>query len=105
MKQLLTIVCCAGVLATAMPAPVFAATGVIERACRQSNRTAATPQMCGCIQRVANDSLNRSERRKVAKFFSNPHQAQEVRQSDRRTDETLWKRYKAFGQQAQKSCG
>ena len=105
MKQLLTIVCCAGILATAMPTPVFAASGVIERACRQSNRTAATPQMCSCIQRVANDSLNRSERRKVAKFFSDPHQAQEVRQSDRRTDEMLWKRYKAFGLQAQKSCG
>lgn len=105
MKTFLTIAFSAGLLVTSAPAPVFAAPGVIDRACRQSDRQAATPQLCSCIQRVANQSLNRTERRKVAKFFSDPHQAQQVRQSDRSTDEVLWKRYKAFGEQARNSCG
>ena len=105
MKTFLTIAVCAGLLASGAPAPVIAGPGVIDRACRQSNCQAATPQLCSCIQRVANNSLSRSERRKVAKFFSDPHQAQQVRQSDRHTDEALWKRYKAFGEQARSSCG
>lgn len=95
----------AALAATGLPTAAMAASGEIERACRQSNRTAATPQLCRCIQQVANDSLSRSERRKVARFFSDPHQAQQVRQSDRRSDAQLWQRYKAFGQRAQQSCG
>lgn len=105
MKNLLCIAVCAGIAAATLPAPVLAGSGVIDRACRQSNRTAASPRLCSCIQRVANSSLNRAERHKVAKWFSNPHQAQEVRQSDRRSDEILWERYKAFGERAARTCG
>lgn len=89
----------------AAPAPALAGLGVIDRACRKADRTAASPQLCSCIQKVANVSLNRSERRKVAKWFSDPHQAQVVRQSDRRSDETLWERYKLFGTRAKDTCG
>ena len=88
--------------ATSVPLPVQA--GVIERACRQADRDAATPSLCRCIQRVANRNLNATERRKVAKWFDDPHQAQVVRQSDRRSDERLWKKYRAFGDAAERSC-
>ena len=40
----------------------------------------------------------------AAKFFKDPHMAQEVRQSDRARDEELWRRYKAFGRQAAATC-
>lgn len=86
------------------PTPATSA-GVIDRACRASDRPAASPQLCRCIQRVANKSLNVSERRRVAKWFKDPHQAQQARQSDRSADERLWKRYKEFGQKARESCG
>lgn len=106
MKNVATNALSAAVIlaATSMVAPVSAAPGVIDRACRQSNRADASPQLCGCIQKVANQSLNMRERRKVAKWFNNPHLAQKVRQSDRRRDEILWERYKAFGEQARQVC-
>ncbi len=103
MKKILAAVLCAGALQWAIPAPVDA--GIIERACRSSGRSAATPQLCRCIQHVANGSLSRSERKKAAKFFKDPHMAQETRQSDRRSDEQFWQRYKAFGDRARASCG
>jgi len=103
MKYLLTLALMTGTLGWVAPAPADA--GVIERACRQSNRTAASPQLCRCIQGVANRSLNMLERRKVARWFVDPHQAQEVRQSDHRRDEELWERYKAFGERAARVCG
>lgn len=98
------ILLAAGTLALAVPEPAEAAPGTIERACRQSDRPAATRARCGCIQRVANDTLSRTERRKVAKWFDDPHQAQVVRMSDRRSDEVLWERYKRFGELAQAIC-
>ncbi|GHH01756.1 hypothetical protein [Pseudodonghicola xiamenensis] len=103
MKYLLTVALCAGALGWAAPAPTEA--GVIERACRQSNRSAASPQLCSCIQRVANSSLSASERRKVARWFGDPHQAQEIRQSSRSSDSKLWERYRAFGDRANQVCG
>lgn len=107
MKNLLSFALTATLLAAPLlttPTPAMAASGVIERACRQSDRSAATPQLCGCIQSVANQSLSYSERRKVAKWFDDPHQAQEVRMSDRDSDEALWLRYKAFGEKARATC-
>lgn len=92
-------------LITVSPAPALAGMGVIDRACRNSDRSSSSPQLCSCIQKVANRSLSRSERRKVAKWFGDPHRAQVVRQSDRRSDEILWKRYRAFGERAKNTCG
>ena len=103
MKYLILTAFCAGTLTGLAPVTADAA-GVIERACRQSGRNGATLGMCQCIQAVANINLNRSEQRKAAKFFKDPHMAQEVRQSDRRSDEELWLRYKAFGRQAAATC-
>lgn len=103
MKSFLTAAACAALLAGLTPAPSSA--GAIDRACRLSDRTAASPRLCRCIQQVADQSLSRGEQRTVAKWFSDPHQAQVVRQSDRRSDERLWLRYKAFGENAARSCG
>ncbi|MGR3614608.1 MAG: hypothetical protein ACU0BB_01025 [Paracoccaceae bacterium] len=104
MKYLPVTLLCTGLLAGIHPAPAAAGTGVIERACNQSNRSASSPSLCQCIQKVANQSLNRTDRKKVAKFFDDPHAAQEVRQSDRHSDEKLWLRYKAFGEKARATC-
>ena len=49
--------------------------------------------------------MSRSERKRASKFFSDPHKAQVVRQSSRASDEKLWKNYKAFSEQAAKTCG
>ncbi len=102
MKRILTAVLCAGTFTVLAPFPAQA--GLIERACRQADRTAATPAKCSCIQQVANSSLTRSERKKVARWFDDPHQAQVVRQSSRSDDEQLWLRYRAFGERAARTC-
>ncbi|WIY23525.1 hypothetical protein [Parasedimentitalea psychrophila] len=102
MKSILTAAVCAGIFGVMVPLPAQA--DLIERACRQSDRTAASRSVCGCIQQVANASLTRSERKKVAGWFDDPHQAQVVRQSSRSGDERLWLRYKAFGERAARTC-
>nr|WP_226782213.1 hypothetical protein [Oceaniglobus trochenteri] len=78
--------------------------GTIERACLKSDRKAATRALCGCIQQVADLTLDRRDQRLAAKFFRDPHRAQEVRQSDRSSDETFWKKYKQFGSNAKAYC-
>ncbi|MDQ7072118.1 MAG: hypothetical protein Q9M48_15545 [Rhodobacterales bacterium] len=89
-------------------APMMATTaeaGVISRACMKSPRNAKSAQLCRCIQRVANQTLSGSDRRLAAKFFRKPQLAQDVRQSDRRSHEIFWKKYKAFGVAAKDRCG
>lgn len=81
-----------------------ASAGTIKQACLDSGRSAANTALCGCIQTVADRTLSRSEQRKAARFFEDPHQAQVVRQSDRASDERFWTRYKAFGASAQSMC-
>lgn len=49
--------------------------------------------------------MSRSQRKKAAKFFGDPHKAQVVRQSSRPSDEKLWENYKTFSAQAAKQCG
>ncbi|MEP2717711.1 hypothetical protein [Pseudophaeobacter sp.] len=102
------------VLCTVLAAQVFAAqivfvqpvqAGAIERACRSSDRSAANPALCRCIQKVANVQLTSSERKTVSKWFGDPHQAQVTRQSSNHRDEQLWERYKLFGASAAKTCG
>ncbi len=86
-------------------APPAEAASTIERACMKSNRRSASKPLCGCIQRVADQMLTRREQKMAAKLFSDPHRAQEIRQSDRASHETFWKRYKAFGRSAGSRCG
>lgn len=78
--------------------------GAISSACEKANRKGASRALCGCIQQVADQSLSRSDQRRAAKFFKDPHQAQEIRQSDNRSDEAFWLRYKDFGERAGALC-
>lgn len=102
MKKLAAMALGATFLTAGMPGTAQA--GAIQRACNASDRPAATAQLCRCIQQVADRDLSRSDQRRVSKFFRDPHLAQEVRMSDRSHDEAFWKRYKAYGENARKSC-
>ncbi len=79
--------------------------GPIKRACLKSDRDAANRQVCACIERVARPMFSRSEQRRIAKFFADPHLSQELRQSDRRADERFWQQYQAWGAAVQARCG
>ncbi|TCS67475.1 hypothetical protein [Primorskyibacter sedentarius] len=80
------------------------ASGPISRACLASERKASSPRLCGCIQTVANRTLDGGDQRLAAKFFGDPHHAQEIRQSDRSSHEVFWKKYKSFASSAERSC-
>ena len=103
MKHLAITLCAAAALAMAAPAPSVEA-GALKRACVKSDRSAANPALCGCIQRVADQVLTRSDQRKVSKFFKDPDLAQQVRKSDTTRDDQFWARYMAFGKTARASC-
>lgn len=76
----------------------------LNRACMRSDRDGATRQMCRCIQKTANKSLSRADQRLAASFIKDPHRAQEIRQSDQRSHEIFWKRYKKFETSVVSSC-
>lgn len=78
--------------------------GVIKRACQKADRPGATVALCSCIQSVADQKLTRRDKRRVAKWFADPHQAQVTRQSNHWADEQLWLRYRDFGEHASKVC-
>ena len=101
MKQFLLIAFCTASLTTVAPA-VDAAQ--IKRACLASDREAATRARCSCIQHVANQALTSSDQKTVAKWFEDPHQAQELKMSQTARDDALWDRYQNFGQMAQAIC-
>ena len=84
--------------------PIQVEAGRIERACSSSERAGGNRQLCGCIQRIADQLLTRGDQQLAATFFKDPHRAQEIRQSDRSRDERFWQRYTRFGDQAQKFC-
>ena len=77
----------------------------IIAACMQAARGGATRERCGCVQAVANRSLNSSDQRLGASFFSDPHRAQEIRQSSNASHSDFWQRWKEFGDEAEKLCG
>jgi hypothetical protein len=79
--------------------------GSIQRACLQSDRARGNQALCGCIQQAADLTLSNRDQSRAAKFFSDPHEAQEVRQSDRSDDAEFWLRYKSFGETAEAFCG
>lgn len=80
------------------------ASGPVSQACLRGGRKAANRRLCGCIQGVADRQLSSADQRMAASFFSDPHKAQEIRQSDRSSHETFWKRYKAFTGTAERTC-
>lgn len=84
--------------------PALFATGPIYSACRSAGRDQASRVRCGCVQAVANQSLASNDQRRGAGFFSNPQQAQEVRQSDRTIDQRFWTRWKDYSDSAARQC-
>ena len=86
-----------------MTAPLAVA-GPIDSACVRSDRARGNAPLCGCIQQVANQTLSRSDQRRAASFFRDPHQAQEVRMSKSDADNAFWARYKRFASQAEAYC-
>ncbi|WP_460273998.1 hypothetical protein [Celeribacter sp. ULVN23_4] len=105
MKKSLMAFAAVATTATATLSPISAHAGAIERACMSSDRAANNSALCGCIQDVADLTLSNSDQRQAAKFFKDPQKAQDIRQSDNRSHEEFWLRYKAFGQTAAKYCG
>lgn len=96
----------ATVVAIALPLMItVAAAGPIENACNRSDRKAANRALCGCIQQVADMTLRSSDQRRAASFFKDPDKAHKVWLSKSKSDDDFWTRYKAFGAQAEASCG
>ena len=90
--------------ARSVPASAPMASGPISRACMASDRKARSPRLCGCIQGVADQTLNSAQQRRAVAFYSNPQLAQDIRQSDRSSNEQFWKAYKEYGERAQQLC-
>lgn len=88
-------------LSTAAPA---AHAGPIERACLSSDRPGISRAVCGCIQQAADLTLSTRDQKMAANFFRDPHKAQEMRTSDRRSDTEFWERYRSFGETAETFC-
>jgi hypothetical protein len=80
------------------------AAGIIEKACINSGRNAASSVLCNCIQGVADSLLAPHEQRKGAAFFTDPHKSQETRQSGNDDDWSFWLKWKDYGDIAAKAC-
>ncbi|WP_375689372.1 hypothetical protein [Pseudooceanicola sp. LIPI14-2-Ac024] len=78
--------------------------GPISRACLSSDRAGGNSALCGCIQSVANMTLNGSDQARAAQFFTQPDLAETVRMSKASNDSTFWQRYEQFGQIATATC-
>lgn len=91
------------ILITAMVAIVAGcsgrATGPIGTACMETDRRAANPRLCSCVQRAASDHLTGAEQRRAAEFFTDPEKAQDARGSGR-----FWTRYRQFSSAAERRC-
>jgi hypothetical protein len=81
-----------------------AGAGPIERACNASPRAGSAGALCACIQAVADRTLPRADQRRAARFFGDPHRAQEVRMSKAEADRAFWERYRGFGEAAEALC-
>lgn len=92
------------IISLAMLAPAAALAGPVENACNRSDRPGADRALCRCIDAVASQTLTRSEQRRAARFFADPDDAQSVRMSRSDADNEFWRRYRAFGEAAERSC-
>ncbi len=89
---------------TVTTAPLPFASGPLSNACLRSDRGARSGKLCGCIQAVANQTLTGSEQQRAVLFYTNPQQAQDIRQSKRASDEHFWKTYSAYAERAGRIC-
>ncbi len=81
------------------------ATGPLSNACMASDRKARSPDLCGCIQAVADKTLSGSQQRRAASFYNDPQKAQDTRTSDRSSNKAFWDAYVGYGKRAAKTCG
>lgn len=88
----------------AMPIATPYASGAISNACMASDRKARSRQLCGCVQAVADKNLSNGDQARAAKFYSDPQMAQDIRQSDRASDERFWEAYSGYAKQAAATC-
>lgn len=94
--------CAAAALSVALVSPAHAR--AIEEACMRSDRVGDDTRVCTCIQRIADQLLTPRDQRRAARFFRDPHLAQETRMSDRADDRRFWTVYTQFGALAEQSC-
>lgn len=95
----------AAVVAVVLPLmSSMAAAGPIERACLSSDRDAANRSLCGCIQQVADMTLQGGDQRRAASFFKDPEKAHATWISQSASDDAFWDRYKNFGATAEAYC-
>ena len=92
------------IMSLALLVPAAAVAGPVENACNRSDRPGANRALCRCIDAVASQTLTRSEQRRAARFFANPDDAQSVRMSRTAADNEFWRRYRAFGEAAERNC-
>lgn len=81
------------------------ASGPIGTACLVHRRPGATRERCGCIQAAANQTLSQSQQQRSVRFFSEPGQLQDVRQSDNAGNRAFWEAWKRFAETAETFCG
>ncbi|PJE28922.1 hypothetical protein SAMN06297129_1221 [Pseudooceanicola antarcticus] len=84
--------------------PGGAQADTIRKACLKSPNGAASYQLCGCIQGVADLVLSSRDQRTAAKLFRSPDKAQDMKMSASRSDERFWEKYSYFGSIAQEQC-
>lgn len=89
-------------LVLSLAAPVDAR--AIEQACMRSERVGNNTRVCACIQGIADQLLTPRDQRLAARFFRDPHLAQETRTSSRSDDKRFWAVYTQFGALAEQSC-
>lgn len=93
----------ATLVAFVLPLTASVATaGPIERACLGSDN--GNRALCGCIQQVADMTLQGSDQRRAASFFNNPEKAHATWVSQSAADDAFWDRYKNFGSTAEATC-
>lgn len=103
MKTPILVAALAAITLTVLP--VAAEASRIQNACARSDRAAATPARCACLQQVANQHLTRADQRQAARFFRDPDRAHQVRFSRDERDRAFWQRYGAFADAAEARCG
>ncbi|WP_224815863.1 hypothetical protein [Hasllibacter sp. MH4015] len=84
--------------------PTAVSANPIQRACNASDRDASRAT-CSCIGEAADATLSRSQMREGARWFDDPQRAQDVRQSDRASDEAMWQAWRTFSTLAEQRCG
>jgi hypothetical protein len=60
--------------------------------------------LCGCLQFLADQDLDRADQRRVAAFFADPDKAEVARRSTRPEDREFWQRYSSFIVKAEALC-